>query len=216
MKKWRRRRNSLLLALWLLMCSPPRIGHHHLHPAASSLEMQCAFSATSCLSHAPAAAVVGGANNIFNFHLPQLCIRFGRWSTTWRILQQPTECSLKGVSKILEACAQLHSFEVTKDQEDTFTPPASGQCTHPLFEEIFAVDALGDFSEEVGADDFLVVKPEDSDPEWLATQQVQLPGNSSICKSTWCHVIQQGHQMPAHSIKCSALKSAEGTPWQHH
>jgi len=141
------------------------------------------------------------ANDVFNCCLSQLRIRiemaFGGLSTKWRILRQPIECNLENTSKILEACARLHNFEITEDQADDFIPPVNGQHKHTM-EENFDIDALEDF--EVGGNGFIPIRPEDDHPEWDATQEVQLRGHSFTRESIRHHILQHGHQRPTHDV----------------
>jgi len=138
-------------------------------------------------------------NGIFNFHLPQLRIRiemaFGRLSTKWRMLRRQIQGSLDNISTILEACARLHNFEVTKDQEDECTPVVEGQAPKPPRVENFNVDALEDF--EDGADGFLPIIP---DP-LLAALLPDIPGTSGIRQAIRDGIVEKGHQRPAHNVK---------------
>jgi DDE superfamily endonuclease len=89
-------------------------GFHVVADAAYILSEQTVIPYTGADRH--------GVNDIVNFYISQLRIRiemaFGRLTTKWRILRSPLEIDLCRVGLVMEVCARLHNFIITRQDPE--------------------------------------------------------------------------------------------------
>jgi DDE superfamily endonuclease len=168
-------------------------GFHVVADAAYILSEQTVTPYTGADRH--------GVNDIVNFYISQVRIRiemaFGRLTTKWRILRSPFEIDLCRVGQVMEVCARLHNFIITRQDPDGILHSVNriDPVNHPLVRSDLGYLPS---DKEVGDEDDEEVEEEKEEEE--LSPLISIPGTSMLRTGIRNFIATNELARPAHNL----------------